>query len=196
MTTVKRYTSLIVVAVLAASAGWGFSALATRRDPNAVTSQPAAPAPQDVVPATAVPAPGLNQSSQFATAPANIAATPEKSALTAQPGSSETAAAPVARSSASRAPVVHRRTGTGATSDVARSESREVRPASTPAYEHKSGMSNKTKTAIVIGGGAATGAILGGIAGGKKGAAIGAILGGGGGAVYSVIRNKQHKPVW
>jgi len=57
-------------------------------------------------------------------------------------------------------------------------------------------MSNKTKTAIVIGGGAATGAILGGIAGGKKGAAIGAILGGGGGAVYSVIRNKQHKPVW
>jgi hypothetical protein len=57
-------------------------------------------------------------------------------------------------------------------------------------------MSNGMKTAIAIGGGAATGAIIGGIAGGGKGAAIGAIAGGGGGAIYSVIRKKQGKDVW
>ena len=41
------------------------------------------------------------------------------------------------------------------------------------------GRSNRKRDAVFIGGGAATGAIIGAIAGGGKGAAIGAILGGG-----------------
>ena len=81
------------------------------------------------------------------------------------------------------------------TREMARSESDEVNRSSVP-IERQRGMSNKTKTAVTIGGGAGLGAIIGGIAGGGKGAAIGAILGGGGGTLYSVIRNKQHKPIW
>ncbi|HEX8338598.1 MAG TPA: hypothetical protein VF621_17900, partial [Pyrinomonadaceae bacterium] len=42
-----------------------------------------------------------------------------------------------------------------------------------------SGKGNRKRDAVFIGGGAATGAIIGAIAGGGKGAAIGAILGGG-----------------
>ncbi len=41
------------------------------------------------------------------------------------------------------------------------------------------GGSNQKRDAVFIGGGAATGGIIGAIAGGGKGAAIGAILGGG-----------------
>ena len=49
-----------------------------------------------------------------------------------------------------------------------------------------SGRGNRKRDAVFIGGGAATGAIIGAIAGGGKGAAIGAIVGaaGGAGSVY------------
>lgn len=40
------------------------------------------------------------------------------------------------------------------------------------------------KSALIIGGSAGTGALIGGIAGGKKGAAIGALAGGAGGFIY------------
>ena len=53
------------------------------------------------------------------------------------------------------------------------------------------GRSNQKRDAVFIGGGAATGAIIGAIAGGGKGAAIGAILGAGAGAgsVYAQGRD-------
>ncbi|HEY2932428.1 MAG TPA: hypothetical protein VGK99_11850 [Acidobacteriota bacterium] len=49
------------------------------------------------------------------------------------------------------------------------------------------GDSQGKKTAIVVGGGAALGAIIGAIAGGGKGAAIGTVVGGAGGAGYQIL---------
>ena len=46
------------------------------------------------------------------------------------------------------------------------------------------------KTALVIGGGAATGAGIGGLAHGKKGASIGAALGGGVASLYEAARRR------
>jgi hypothetical protein len=54
----------------------------------------------------------------------------------------------------------------------------------------KSGSQGKS-TAVRTGGGAAVGAIIGGIAGGGKGAAIGSIVGGGAGAGSKVITGPQ-----
>ncbi len=100
----------------------------------------------------------------------------------------------VARATATRARVANPRVN-GDSREMARGESEEVNHSSAPIARQR-GMSNKTKTIATIGGGAALGAIIGGIAGHGKGAAIGAILGGGGGTLYSVIRNKQHQPIW
>ena len=47
---------------------------------------------------------------------------------------------------------------------------------------------SKTKTALVIGGSAASGAGLGAMVGGKKGALIGAALGGGAASIYEASR--------
>jgi hypothetical protein len=47
---------------------------------------------------------------------------------------------------------------------------------------------NWKKTALVIGGAAATGAGVGALVGGKKGALIGAAIGGGGGTLWEVTR--------
>jgi len=58
------------------------------------------------------------------------------------------------------------------------------------------GRSNRKRDAVFIGGGAATGAIIGAIAGGGKGAGIGAILGGGlgtGARVYEREREAEVK---
>jgi hypothetical protein len=57
------------------------------------------------------------------------------------------------------------------------------------------GTSNRKRDAVFIGGGAATGAIIGGIAGGGKGAAIGAILGGGLGTGARVYEREQDAEV-
>lgn len=57
------------------------------------------------------------------------------------------------------------------------------------------GRSNRKRDAIFIGGGAATGAIIGAIAGGGKGAAIGAILGGGLGTGARVYEKEQEAVV-
>jgi len=55
-----------------------------------------------------------------------------------------------------------------------------------------SGKSRTRESAVVVGGGAALGAMIGGIAGGGKGAAIGAITGAGAGtAVQILTRGKQ-----
>ncbi|MFL6284402.1 MAG: hypothetical protein ACJ74Q_14760 [Pyrinomonadaceae bacterium] len=58
-----------------------------------------------------------------------------------------------------------------------------------------SGRSNRNRDAVFIGGGAATGALIGAIAGGGKGAAIGAILGGGLGTGARVYENEQDAEV-
>jgi hypothetical protein len=53
---------------------------------------------------------------------------------------------------------------------------------------------SKLESAAIIGGGAAAGAAIGGIAGGGKGAAIGAIAGGAGGLVYDRMTHKKSQP--
>jgi hypothetical protein len=58
-----------------------------------------------------------------------------------------------------------------------------------------SGRSNRKRDAVFIGGGAATGALIGAIAGGGKGAAIGAILGGGLGTGTRVYEKEQDAEV-
>ncbi|HEV2762635.1 MAG TPA: hypothetical protein VGV38_06540, partial [Pyrinomonadaceae bacterium] len=57
------------------------------------------------------------------------------------------------------------------------------------------GRSNRKRDAVFIGGGAATGALIGAIAGGGKGAAIGAILGGGLGTGARVYEREQDAEV-
>lgn len=47
---------------------------------------------------------------------------------------------------------------------------------------------SKTKTVLVIGGSAASGAGVGGLIGGKKGALVGAALGGGAASIYEATR--------
>ena len=49
---------------------------------------------------------------------------------------------------------------------------------------------SKTKTALIIGGSAASGAGVGAIVGGKKGALIGAALGGGAASIYEATKRK------
>lgn len=57
------------------------------------------------------------------------------------------------------------------------------------------GRGNRKRDAVFIGGGAATGAIIGAIAGGGKGAAIGAILGGGLGTGARVYEKEEEAEV-
>jgi hypothetical protein len=60
-------------------------------------------------------------------------------------------------------------------------------------YEDRS-IWEKHRDKLTTAGGAAAGAIIGGLAGGKKGAIIGAIAGGGGAALYTYkIRNKDRR---
>jgi len=49
------------------------------------------------------------------------------------------------------------------------------------------GIGTNNRTAVVVGGGAAVGTLIGAIAGGKKGAAIGALIGAAGGAGVQVL---------
>jgi outer membrane lipoprotein SlyB len=53
------------------------------------------------------------------------------------------------------------------------------------------GRRSTEKSAVIIGGTAAAGAVLGGIAGGGKGAAIGALSGGAIGAIYDRLTHKK-----
>lgn len=60
---------------------------------------------------------------------------------------------------------------------------------------HKHGRSfwQKHRDKLTTAGGVGAGALIGGIAGGKKGAAIGALAGGGGAAVYTYGIRKRRK---
>jgi hypothetical protein len=177
----KNYFLLALVAVAAASIGWGVSALGTNQKTAALTPAPVvAPAVSSLTP-VAQPVEMVNDAAAPVAMPAPVA-----------PVAAE-APAPLKRRASARprpvAPVP--------SEDIARNESSENSPKTTlPVRDRKKGISNGAKTAIAIGGGAATGAAIGGIAGGGKGAAIGAAIGGGGGAIYSIIRKKQGKEVW
>ena len=61
---------------------------------------------------------------------------------------------------------------------------------------HRHGRSfwQKHRDKLTTAGGAGTGALIGGIAGGKKGALIGAAAGGGGAAVYTYGIRKRRQP--
>jgi len=63
---------------------------------------------------------------------------------------------------------------------------REVRTVERPARSGRSWQ----KSALIIGGSAATGAGVGGLIGGKKGALIGTAIGGGGSAIYEATRHR------
>ncbi len=171
MKNLKSYFPFAIVAVIAALVGWGVSAFGLNQKSNVVAQPEAAQISNDLAPATIQPAQLIGDPAQF-TAPVE---------------SPVTVAQPVAAKATPRAQAARPR--------IARNDDEASRSVE-PTVEKKPGMSNKTKTAIVIGGGAATGAIIGGMTGGGKGAAIGAAIGGGSGAVYSIIRNKQGKPVW
>ncbi len=186
MTTNNRYAPFAVVALAASVLGWGASTWMNREQTAAQTLpvannaaalgfQPNAQAPMQLSPQQA------GAPLQLTGAPMTYVAVPAQTQVVpAQVVTAREAAAPVVRT----APV---RANTAAAANAV--------PANT-ASASKRGMSNKTKAVLAIGGGAGVGAAIGGIAKGGKGAAIGALIGAGSGAVYSVIRHKQNKPVF
>lgn len=62
-----------------------------------------------------------------------------------------------------------------------------------PRHKHGRSFWDKHRDKLTVIGGAGTGAIIGGLFGGKKGAAIGAIVGGGGSAIYTYGIRKRRK---
>ena len=84
------------------------------------------------------------------------------------------------------APVAQRRT-TRATSGTRNTTVRSRQYVSGPVYRKRS----KKKSALIVGGSAATGAAIGALAGGGKGAAIGAISGGAAGLIYDRSTHKK-----
>ena len=55
---------------------------------------------------------------------------------------------------------------------------------------------SKGEKAAVIGGGAAAGAVIGGLLGGKKGAILGGLLGAGGGTGYVILKDRNNDDDW
>ena len=70
-----------------------------------------------------------------------------------------------------------------------------VSPASAQWRRRDRGLSTGEKAGI-IGGGAAAGAVIGGLLGGKKGAVIGGLLGAGGGTGVVVYKDRQDDNRW
>jgi hypothetical protein len=60
-------------------------------------------------------------------------------------------------------------------------------------HRHGRSFGQKHRDKLTTAGGLGAGALLGGIAGGKKGAAIGALVGGGGAAVYTYGIRKRRR---
>lgn len=81
----------------------------------------------------------------------------------------------------------NRRTEVAARCDDARARSVAQRSAQEWEYEPER---TKTKTALMIGGAAATGAGVGGAMGGTKGALIGAAIGGGAASIYEASKRR------
>jgi hypothetical protein len=185
----NRYMPFVLVALVASVLGWGASTFMNRETTNAMTAannaaalgfQPIQPAAsfQPVAPSTLQPVP-----QQMLVPVAAQSAAPLERVVTVRE-----APRPIVRT----APVQ----ASPASEPNVNAGPDDAYTPSAPAPTRKKGMSNKAKTAIAIGGAAGVGAAIGGIAKGGKGAAIGAIAGAGAGTVYSVIRNKQNKPIF
>ena len=101
-----------------------------------------------------------------------VAYAPVAYAPVAQPASYRPAAQPVVRRAAAPRQTVYRSTEPRIVSQTV-----DTKPER-----------SKTKTVLVIGGSAASGAGLGGLLGGKKGALVGAALGGGAASIYEATR--------
>ena len=89
--------------------------------------------------------------------------------------------------------VMEQRRINGRTQVVARCEGTQVRPVarrSTVQDVERAPQRSKTKTALMIGGGAATGAGVGGALKGTKGALIGAAIGGGSASIYEAAKRR------
>jgi hypothetical protein len=89
--------------------------------------------------------------------------------------------------------VMEQRRINGRTQVVARCEGAQARPVarrSTVQYAERAPERTKTKTALMIGGSAATGAGVGGALKGKQGAIIGAAIGGGSAAIYEAAKRR------
>src|SRR5262249_29427429 len=155
MTQMKNYLPLALVAVLAGIIGWSVSALGVNRSSQAVAPQvQTAPVTNQLVP---VPA----QSEQLVSQPLPSTA-PE---VVTTPTSIK-APATVKRSVARKRPVLRQPAVEGSSESGGYSETADRSSSRLPVRQRETGMSNGTKTAIAIGGGAATGAIIGAIAGG------------------------------
>ena len=122
---------------------------------------------------------GARAQNQFAVNPAPLAGNPGISYFAspqpvAQPASYYT---PVSQPVARRAAPAPRQTVYRTSEPRIVSETVDTRP-----------QRSKAKTALIIGGSAASGAGVGGMIGGKKGALIGAALGGGAASIYEASR--------
>ena len=185
----KNYLTFAIVAILAGSVGWGASALGVNKKSEAIAPQVESLPVTNQLVAPTTPSEQLSSEPIQSSAPLIVTAPVSRPAVVRAP-------ATVKRSASSRSRAVSQPDVETAPETARNGESEAPSRSTLPVRERKSGMSNTTKTILAIGGSAATGAIIGGIAGGKKGAAIGAIAGGGGGAIYSVIRKRQGKEVW
>ena len=86
--------------------------------------------------------------------------------------------------------VMEQRRINGRTQTVARCEGAQARPVARRSTVERVPQRTKTKTALMIGGGAATGAGVGGALKGKTGAIIGAAIGGGSAAIYEAAKRR------
>jgi hypothetical protein len=88
--------------------------------------------------------------------------------------------------------VMEQRRINGRTQVVARCEGTQVRPVArrSTVQDVRAPQRSKAKTALMIGGGAATGAGVGGALKGTKGALIGAAIGGGSASIYEAVKRR------
>ncbi len=128
---------------------------------------------------------GAHAQDSFATSPA-LAGNPAISyfASTPQP----TAYVPVAYAPVAYAPVAQQGSYTPAPRRTAVRTVPAPRQTVSRSTEPRIVSQTVDKTALVIGGSAASGAGLGGLLGGKKGALVGAALGGGAASIYEATR--------
>ena len=175
MNNSRAYVPFAAVALIASILGWGASTFANKQTAEAMPAQ--------LVPQA------------FAQPQTQTAVLPDGQIVTVQPIQTAQPLNYVAQPVVVATRQVQARTIAQPTAPVYRNTREDVNPAPVRKRGQR-GMSDKTKAAIAIGGGAGVGAAIGGIAKGGKGAAIGAITGGGAAAVYSWIKHKKNQPVF
>ena len=108
----------------------------------------------------------------------------------AQSATGATALRPVATPPVTTAPVNNHNAARRRTVNRTTTAARDDREIRREEIRDDRGDRSWGKTAIVIGGGAASGAGVGGIVGGKKGALIGAAIGGGAASIYEATQRR------